>query len=458
MLRRSNPTRGPYAAGSWVLYWTKKSSPNRLAAGKWHGPAKVICQEGQSIVWVAHGSTILRCAPENLRPASLREWQNLSTSGSEELSSRAGGASTFIDLTAPNPEVPSSLSPAPILRSSSETTDVVVPVSMPGAPAAQGSDASELEINQPEQELTPQVSSHEPEAPASLDAPEVELNSAAPSVSVQPTSETVESLAPDATNIPVPESDEGLVSETVLLASHVLDPLSTQDDRLVDFVTLHTSEEFAGPPLAEDNLPFVECPLECQEHQAFCLEVPVKPKDLKKWSQETSPEQLATLASISKRARSEVSVKDLTPHELSLFEQAKAKELQCWIQTSAIRAVLRRRLNPDQILKSRWILTWKAPVMRDAPTLSKEGRSLVLQTIASSKFPLGSFDIKTAFLRGKADENNPLAMEPPKELRKLLNLRDDEVCQLLGNAYGRVDAPLLFYKELSSQLEALGFI
>ena len=49
-------------------------------------------------------------------------------------------------------------------------------------------------------------------------------------------------------------------------------------------------------------------------------------------------------------------------------------------------------------------------------------------------------------------------MEPPKELRQLLNMRDDEVCQLLGNAYGRVDAPLLFYKELSSQLEELGFI
>ena len=64
VLRRSTPVRGPFPAGSWVLYWTKKSSPNRLkAAGRWHGPAEVICQEGQSIVWVAHGTTILRCAP-----------------------------------------------------------------------------------------------------------------------------------------------------------------------------------------------------------------------------------------------------------------------------------------------------------------------------------------------------------------------------------------------------------
>ena len=70
---------------------------------------------------------------------------------------------------------------------------------------------------------------------------------------------------------------------------------------------------------------------------------------------------------------------------------------------------------------------------------------------------LGSFDIKTAFLRGRADENNPVAMDPPKELRRAMGLKDDEVCQLLGNAYGRVDAPLLFYKEFSSQLSKLGF-
>ncbi|OLP81461.1 hypothetical protein AK812_SmicGene37993 [Symbiodinium microadriaticum] len=38
------------------------------------------------------------------------------------------------------------------------------------------------------------------------------------------------------------------------------------------------------------------------------------------------------------------------------------------------------------------------------------GRALVLQTIASAQFPLSSFDIKTAFLRGKADAANPLAM------------------------------------------------
>ena len=258
--------------------------------------------------------------------------------------------------------------------------------------------------------------------------------------------------------------------------------LHTQEPELLSFTSLETHESAEGPPLAEDNLPYVVDPLECSDQQAFCLEIPLKPRDLKKWAQESSPEQLATLAAVGKRARAEVRVKDLSHEELALFDQAKQKELQCWIQTSAIKAILRRSLNPSQILKSRWILTWKPPepgedkkrakarlvvlgfqdpklveVMRDAPTLSREGRATVLQTIASCQFPLSSFDIKTAFLRGKADEGNPLAMEPPPELRKMLKLREDEVCQLVGNAYGRVDAPLLFYKELCKQLRQLGF-
>ena len=223
-------------------------------------------------------------------------------------------------------------------------------------------------------------------------------------------------------------------------------------------------------------------PLECAEHQAFCLEVPLKSQDVRKWLGEAAPEQMAAVASAGKKARAEVCLKDLSYREVALFEEAKRKEIQCWIQTSAIRGILRRKLNPDQILRSRWVLTWKTPepneahpraearlvvlgfqdpklteVSRDAPMLSKEGHALVLTT-ATMKFELGSFDIKTAFLRGKADSENPLAVGPPKELRKALGLKDDEVCQLLGNAYGRDDAPLLFYKELSQQLTSLGFV
>ena len=154
------------------------------------------------------------------------------------------------------------------------------------------------------------------------------------------------------------------------------------------------------------------------------------------------------------------------------------KSYPVWLQINAIRRILRQHPR----FGSRWVLTWKEPeensthrrakarlvvlgyedppltgVVRDAPTLKREGRSIVLQIIASKCWQLHSFDIHTAFLRGKADASNPLGMEPPLELRELVKLRADEVCELVGNAYGRVDAPLLFYRELSQQLFKLGF-
>ena len=277
------------------------------------------------------------------------------------------------------------------------------------------------------------------------------------------------------------EEDAQICDECVL-TSQDLGLHDVSGDSLLSLTRVQSGPQAQVAPLAEDNLPYVEDPLIPREHQAFCLEIPIKLKHLKKWAQEINPEQMVTLASVSKRARAEVSLKDLTVEELRMFSEAKQREILCWIQTSAIQKVLRAKLNPAQILKSRWILTWKAAedakssrrakarlvvlgyqdpklteVMGEAPTLSKEGRAIVLQTIASKRFHLESFDIKTAFLLGKADESNPLAMDPPKELRQALGMTDDQVCLLLGNAYGRVDAPLLFYKELSKQLLALGF-
>ena len=219
--------------------------------------------------------------------------------------------------------------------------------------------------------------------------------------------------------------------------------------------------------------------------ECYSLEIPLKAEDLTSWSLETNPEEMACVAAAGQRARVEVQVKHLSAKDKELFDIAKDNELSCWIATNALRPILRKSLNPDQILKSRWVLTWKnieadgdqpasrkakarlvvlgyqdpqlTNVARDSPTLTKEGRSTILQYIASRQWELTSFDIKTAFLRGKADESNPLAMEPPEELRKKLNLSAAQVCALVGNAYGRVDAPLLFYKELSRQLKDLNF-
>lgn len=77
LLRRSRPVREDYEKGDWVLYWRRRATNLRRELGKWHGPARVILVERRRVVWLSHGARLIRASPEQLRPASLREWQHV---------------------------------------------------------------------------------------------------------------------------------------------------------------------------------------------------------------------------------------------------------------------------------------------------------------------------------------------------------------------------------------------
>jgi hypothetical protein len=83
---------------------------------------------------------------------------------------------------------------------------------------------------------------------------------------------------------------------------------------------------------------------------------------------------------------------------------------------------------------------------------------LILQMIASLEWTLRSFDIKAAFLQGRTQENRTIANEPVPGLSKAMNLKEKEVCFLEKSAYGLIDAPYLWYKELDRVLRKLSFI
>eukprot|EP00435_Cladocopium_sp_Y103_P058560 s1182_g20.t1 len=133
-------------------------------------------------------------------------------------------------------------------------------------------------------------------------------------------------------------------------------------------------------------------------------------------------------------------------------------------------------------MRCRWILSWKAPevggverrakarlvvlgfedpgitsIPRDAPTLGKDGRQLLLQLVSSQRWTLVNFDISTAFLKGQGD-GRKLGLHAPEELQTALEMRNGDQCLLKGGAYGRVDAPILWYRELRRVLEELGFV
>jgi hypothetical protein len=213
----------------------------------------------------------------------------------------------------------------------------------------------------------------------------------------------------------------------------------------------------------------------------------------------TNEETWLLLATASKKQRTEVKLSNLNSTELSEFQKAKQAEVDNWIKTGTISAILRNQIPEEQILRCRWILTWKPldnvnhgeenksqngdkvsgcpkthkakarlvvlgyldpkleEVPRDSPTLNKTSRMIILQTIASHTWKMRSFDIKAAFLQGQPQSDRVIAIDPVPELRRAMNLKPQEICRLNKGAYGLIDAPYLWYCALVNELLRLGF-
>jgi hypothetical protein len=193
------------------------------------------------------------------------------------------------------------------------------------------------------------------------------------------------------------------------------------------------------------------------------------------------------LATQSKKQKCEVRLSELTESERQEFAIAKQSEVSNWLKTETLTKMLRDQVPHDQILRCRWILTWKPldpsdhtanqgrthkakarivvlgymdpqieEIPRDSPTLSRTSRMLILQLIASHSWKLQSFDIKAAFLQGQPQENRLIAVDPVNELREALKLNPNEITRLNKSAYGLIDAPYLWYCALVQELTRLG--
>lgn len=168
-----------------------------------------------------------------------------------------------------------------------------------------------------------------------------------------------------------------------------------------------------------------------ESDQIWRFELELGPQDINTL-RDPHPEECAFLVSAAKRQKTEVKLSTLREEEKQLFKDAKEKEIQSWLDTQTVCKILRHQKPEQQVLKRRWTLTWKdaenntylggdsksasrkakarlvilghqdpelSNLERDSPTLSKLSRNLLLQTCVSNRWEIGSFDIKTAFLR-----------------------------------------------------------
>ena len=255
-------------------------------------------------------------------------------------------------------------------------------------------------------------------------------------------------------------------------------PESTEDDELITTHLLCCEDVIMHVDPAE-----VPCAWRCE------LEVPtwIDPEK----SKVLSPDELL-MATTEKKQRTEVKLSVLSSEEQKAFAAAKDAEVQNWIKTGTVSRILRAKLAPEQILRCRWILTWKAldgktpdaqstesklkshkpkarlvvlgymdpqltEVPRDSPTLGKQSKMLLLQLIASMGWSLGSFDIKAAFLQGEPQKDRVIGLDPVVELARAMNLKNHEICKLDKSAYGLIDAPYLWFQTLQEELKSLGF-
>ena len=165
---------------------------------------------------------------------------------------------------------------------------------------------------------------------------------------------------------------------------------------------------------------------------AWRAEILVTDADIKEWKQSECPGGMVFLASAAKRQRSEVKLSELNADEKAEFAKAKENEVSNWLKTGTVQKIFRNQIPPEQVLRCRFILTWKpleesdrdpskpqkvskakarlvvlgyldpqiTEIPRDSPTLNRHSKMLLLQLIASMSWDLRSFGIKAAFLQG----------------------------------------------------------
>ena len=188
--------------------------------------------------------------------------------------------------------------------------------------------------------------------------------------------------------------------------------------------------------------------LRVSEEQGVELTFDVPWCDLEKF--QAKPHSSRNLIASTIRKGAEVSQRQLDKKARKEFDIAKSVEIQSWLRYEAVTAALRSQYHHRDIMKMRWVLRYKesgkakarsvingyhdprvgSDVRNEAQAASRRGRSLFFMATAHNQFSTEKGDVKNAFLQGTFDNNGvngELAAGPVPELRKALNLREDEI-------------------------------
>ena len=448
-----------FCPGDLVFAWRrmtpKQDGQKHFRGGRFVGPYRVLGTESRigdqrkieagKVIWLYRGGQLVKAAPQQLRPATSRE-------------------EAWSELQDPTP-IPWTISETLQKQPPHQFEDVTADVElMP--PDAEFQELEDHEMRPPPRRLTGKQSRP------------VETEDSRPTRSRSPVREKKEASGESPQEISgEPHRERSRSLPRRVSATPRRRPLE-QADYLEDCGVVFPEEEnvfWAGE----------------QPAVTFSLDLPkVTTKQGKEWTRDMGCYFVKQL----KRQAVEVSEKRLSEEELLGFRTAKQKEVKNFVVAQAFRA-LPQHLKPNrsQVMKMRWLLTWKLddepppgePLKRDAsgnplkpkaravvlgymdpeyeyrptssPTMGRSTRQMFLQNCANRKFTVEKGDISGAFLQGDDfGPERPMVCEPLPEICEALGVPAQTPMLLTKAAYGLVEAPIQWYLSVAKFLEGLG--
>lgn len=435
-----------YEAGQLVYFWrkgmerAKKDNPSF-----WRGPARIILTSPPNTIWLSFNSSIVKAAPEQIRPAhpeeglTLTGWIDDIIKTREELDKPQRG---YIILDEDPPESPQNLDePDPTEQSNPE----------PPQPEHRVHGKTHPQL----------ISFRDPEEPDPK--------------RMRASSTSMEPQIDEPQMIPTPPDEEN-------------------DPQLFSPEEIPNDSENAIPVEEEDN-----------RGERRSLEHTGDSNEMEPPTKRSRTEYLEILYNhlekiINQKKRKEVRLRELEKQDQHRFFKAITKEITTNVKSGAYEPITLkesehiRRSKPDKVLKSRYVLTEKPVEPEDVeknraedllldrdhgvfkakarhvmkgysennaedlnsttPQVSKESVMFVLQVLTSLKWTLGHLDFTQAFHSGDLIDRELYCEMPPEGIpgyhpRQLLRLR--KTC------YGLTDGPYAWYIHISGVLKKLGY-
>ena len=485
-----------YQPGDLVAYWrSQKWIKGELHQnGAWYGSAVVLGTVGRNLI-LMHRKTVLRCAPEQVRPATSEEKVLANTPESELLGIKdmiEGGAlksRQYVDLTphaypTEGPQVDIDM-PLANPETPAEESSSVRPPSDSADDIADNPTTSELDVPEPAVASRSEDSSHEVTTEEPIDKSPMPSN-------YGPVRRRIHNKnGPMSLYRPAPMQQEEFVEIMREVVPHMIEGLTqgvkrdreeTSESPVID-LELESSEPAASRARTNEVLSVEDLGSHVQWNtQHLDMEVLIaeylKKKMLKELPHSKNPPKLQKMVDEGKRLEWQTIVSK--PHSVKLHYGKAAANIREKFSDRFIgsRYVLTRKpleegspVDPNDLdsftVKGRWCLQGhldpdleiKALDGRlKSPTLSQLGRMTLMQTLASLNWMIQLGDIKGAFLEAGPleDKYRPLyAHQPPGGIP---GVSSEAVVEICGNLYGQNDAPAAWFKAFDEELRCGGWI